>query len=221
MYYAINGDTRLAAEQLKWVKRQENGIFVLCEEAEGTGVIFGGEIYHVSGRPDIDKPTVDIVWEDDTKKLLDALNTGAGNVTALAGIARLSKVLLKTALPELANDDVLVCDGLIDGWTPGVYAIDDVRTYEGQVWKCCQAHNSKVNNPDIIPGTTASAAFWAPYHATSAHSARVWVAPTGAHDIYKAGEYMVYTNGSTYKCLQDTNFSPDDNAQAWEIVAEV
>lgn len=27
--------------------------------------------------------------------------------------------------------------------------------------------------------------------------------------ISKAGEYMIYTDGITYRCLSDTNFSPE------------
>ena len=32
----------------------------------------------------------------------------------------------------------------------------------------------------------------------------------GAHDMYKAGEYMIWTDGTVKKCLRDTNFSPDE-----------
>ena len=30
---------------------------------------------------------------------------------------------------------------------------------------------------------------------------------------------MVYTDGKTYRCLSDTNFSPEDYPQAWEAAA--
>lgn len=39
---------------------------------------------------------------------------------------------------------------------------------------------------------------------------------TGAHDMYKAGEYMIWTGGTVKKCLRDTNFSPDEYPQDWE-----
>jgi len=29
---------------------------------------------------------------------------------------------------------------------------------------------------------------------------------------------MVYTDGETYECLQDTAYSPTDYAQAWQAV---
>lgn len=35
---------------------------------------------------------------------------------------------------------------------------------------------------------------------------------TGAHDMYKAGEYMIWTDGIIKKCLRDTNFSPTEYA---------
>lgn len=41
-------------------------------------------------------------------------------------------------------------------------------------------------------------------------------APAGAHDMYKVGEYMIYTDKNIYKCIQDTNFSPSDYPQAWK-----
>lgn len=39
-------------------------------------------------------------------------------------------------------------------------------------------------------------------------------------EIYKctrAGEYMIWTDNKVYMCKQDTNFSPAEYAQAWEI----
>ena len=45
-----------------------------------------------------------------------------------------------------------------------------------------------------------------------------WEAPTGAHDMYKAGEYMIWTDNKVYLCKQDTNFSPAEYPQAWEKV---
>ena len=106
------------------------------------------------------------------------------------------------------------CTELLRKWKPGSYAVGDVRVYEGIPYKCIQAHNSTGNetwNPSV-------ASLWIQYHGTSAETARPWVAPTGAHDMYLAGEYMIWTDGSTYKCLSNTNFSPADYALAWEKI---
>lgn len=99
-------------------------------------------------------------------------------------------------------------------WTPGNYVVGDVRIYNGVPYKCIQAHDSTGNetwNPSV-------ASLWMQYHGTSIETARPWVAPTMAEDIYKAGEYMIWTDESVYKCLSNTNYSPTDYPAAWEKV---
>ena len=58
---------------------------------------------------------------------------------------------------------------------------------------------------------------WKPYHSRKKEYALPWEVPTGAHDIYKAGEYMIWTDYSVYRCKADTNFSPADCPDAWEL----
>ena len=140
-------------------------------------------------------------------------------VTAEKEAAIKEKEALQTiTIPTLLRgrtDDVLVeLLDYIPEWTEGVYVVGDVRKYEDQPKICCQAHDS-TGNPAHNP-TVAS--LWSPYHAKSAGYALPWIAPTGAQDVYKKGEYMVYTDGATYECLSDTNYSPDDYAQAWQAV---
>jgi hypothetical protein len=100
-------------------------------------------------------------------------------------------------------------------WKPGVFAVNDVRMHIGIPYKCVQAHDSTANeawSPDATP------ALWMQYHGTSKETARAWVQPTGAHDMYKANEYMIWTDGNTYRCVMDTVYSPADYAAVWEIV---
>ena len=96
-------------------------------------------------------------------------------------------------------------------WQPGAYVIGDVRMYEGNPYKCVQAHDGAWNPAD-------TPALWMQYHGTSAITARPWVAPSGAHDMYKSGEYMIWTDGNVYRCKQDTTYSPNDYPAAWEVV---
>lgn len=101
----------------------------------------------------------------------------------------------------------------IRAWKTGAYAVGDVRLYGGIPYKCVQAHDS-TGNPAWTPD--AAAALWMQYHGTTVESARAWVSPTGAHDMYRAGEYMIWTDGNTMKCLTDTAYSPDAYPAAWE-----
>lgn len=122
----------------------------------------------------------------------------------------------KAIIPLIADNTGAINAALplIGDWAEGAYAVGDVVAYEGAPYKCVQAHDS-TGNADWNP-TVAS--LWMQYHGTSADTARAWVAPTGSHDMYKAGEYMVYTDGQVYKCLSDTAYSPTDYAAAWEAV---
>lgn len=102
----------------------------------------------------------------------------------------------------------------IRAWRPGAYSLGDVRMHLGAPYKCVQAHDSTAN-----PGWTPdeATALWMQYHGTSKETARAWVAPTGAHDMYKAGEYMIWTDGKIYRCIADTVYSPGAYSRAWEV----
>lgn len=103
---------------------------------------------------------------------------------------------------------------LFEPWTKGNYKVGDVRTdpKTSYPYECIQAHDSTVNTDWDIAVRT----LWKPWHSKSLEYALPYEAPTGAHDMYKNGEYMIYTDKSIYKCIQDTNFSPTDYPQAWE-----
>lgn len=105
--------------------------------------------------------------------------------------------------------------GVIREWKPGLYAIGDVRMDEDSPYKCVQAHDS-TQNPDWHP--SAVPALWMEYHGTTPETARPFKHPQGAHDVYRTGEYMIWTNGAIMRAKMDTAYSPDEYAQAWETV---
>lgn len=115
------------------------------------------------------------------------------------------------------DDKRIRVSGLYDDWTAGSYTDGDIRNANGQTWECFQAHDN-ATYPDINPGNAAWYTFWRPLHGKSPETARPFVPVQGAHDIYRAGEYMLWTDGAIYRCVQDTNFSPADYAAAWERV---
>ena len=96
-------------------------------------------------------------------------------------------------------------------WKEGAYAVGDVRMYEGAPYKCVQAHDSTGNpgwNPDV-------ASLWMQYHGTTVETARQFIHPTGAHDMYLKGEYVVF-DGAIKRAVMDASFSPDEYPAAWE-----
>lgn len=104
---------------------------------------------------------------------------------------------------------------LLRQWKEAIYELNDVRMYKEIPYKCVQAHDA-TGNPTWTPDVTPS--LWMQYHGTTPETARPWVQPTGAHDMYKEGEYMLWTDNNIYKCTYDTTYSPTEYPQAWEVV---
>lgn len=135
---------------------------------------------------------------------------------ALEAMARRAARDARAAAPTAQADDVIADMALLLPWKPGAYAVGEVRTHGGQPWRCCQAHDGAAQGDDWAPG--AAPALWTPYHTTSARWALPWVQPTGAHDAYQAGEYMLWTDGQIYRCKADaTVHGPDALPGAWEV----
>ena len=137
-------------------------------------------------------------------------------LTAAEEIAAMQTAAVAVLRFVTVDNDRLAAGALYPKWTAGAHAAGELYTARGQVWECIQGYDNAVY-PDIVPGGTAWGTFHRPLHATSPDTARPWVQPTGAHDIYKAGEYMTL-DGVLYKCLQDTAHSPTEYANAWEAV---
>ena len=105
----------------------------------------------------------------------------------------------------------------MEEWREGKWTAGASLLYKGLPYKVLQTHDSK-GNPGWNPEQTVS--LFAPWHGISLETAQPWKKPTGAHDMYKANEYMVFTDGRIYRCLLDTAYSPTEYAQTWERVAE-
>lgn len=154
-----------------------------------------------------------------TEKELNAL-------TSAIYLARMT--LTGTTITE--DDQKLRAGGLYPDWEAGAHAVGEVfNTRAGvhaegsewdQTWEVFQAYDNAVY-PDIAPGNSAWYTFNRPLHGTSVETARPFVPVQGSHDMYHAGEYMIWTDGQTYRCKQDTNFSPAEYADAWEVAQQV
>lgn len=84
----------------------------------------------------------------------------------------------------------------------------------GYPYECMTAYDGSTQQDWTINNRT----LWKPWHSRKPEYALPYEAPTGAHDMYKSGEYMIWTDGNIYLCNENTNFSPDEYPQAWEKV---
>ena len=131
---------------------------------------------------------------------------------------QMAKMMMEKS-PPTETDEIIRVSALYPDWQPGNHTVGEIfkahygETY--QPWTCFQAYNNDVY-PDIYPDSSSWRTFNRPYHGTTRETAQKWIAPSGAHDMYKTGEYMIWQDGTIKRCKQDTNFSPDEYAQAWE-----
>lgn len=133
------------------------------------------------------------------------------------GVLELQKTLL---LQQLENNEdktlAIACMALFDVWTNGEYKVGDIRTdpATGYPYECIQSHDSILNTT----WTIEERSLWKPYHSREEKYALPWIKPTGSHDMYKTGEYMIWTDKDIYLCLNDTVHSPAEYSQAWERI---
>ena len=132
----------------------------------------------------------------------------------LESTANMTKLLMKGEKPKTA-DEIIMCSALYDEWEPGKHVTGDIFSVDGDIWECFQNYDNAVY-PDIAPGGSAWFTFNKPYHGTSRETARNFVHPTGAHDMYKAGEWAVQV-GKFTECLSDTSYSLEEYPSAWEV----
>lgn len=118
-----------------------------------------------------------------------------------------------------ANDDTTIidCEDLVDSWQADTdYVVDDIRKFEGQVYRCIQAHTSQ---PNWIPSNAAS--LWTVKHTKNKDKPKPFVQPQGAHDAYMKDECCLFEIDGVMKlCISkvDNNaYSPADYPQNWTI----
>lgn len=131
----------------------------------------------------------------------------------LTSTANMTKLLMKGEKPKTA-DEIIMCSALYDEWMPGKHVTGDIFSVDGDIWECFQNYDNAVY-PDIAPGGSAWFTFNRPYHGTSRETARMFIHPTGAHDVYKKGEWAIQ-DGKFTKANQDTAYSLAEYPQAWD-----
>ena len=140
------------------------------------------------------------------------------NLNALESLVRYARGKLMDDLKSMDDKtEGIACKGLFPVYVQEKYhEVGEVARHPetGSPKECMTAYDGTVQ-PDW---TIDAATLWKPWHSRKAEYALPYEAPTGAHDMYKAGEYMIWTDGLVYPCNEDTNFSPEEYPQAWEIV---
>lgn len=138
--------------------------------------------------------------------------------TPEASVVVMMRAAFAQQVKDMEDDMILQCSGLADPWAPGDHKSGEIYNVGDQTWECFADYNNGTY-PDVKPSNPSWFTFNRPLHGKSLETARPFVPVQGAHDMYRAGEYAVWTDGKTYRCKNDTNFSPEEYSEAWEVAA--
>lgn len=169
MYKIIKDGASIGlTENLNYIKKAENGCYVLCPEPEAMGIVFGGTVYHLLGRDALDGvETIGLEVVD-----------GGNEITKTAEIGGIMFVTLAEAG---SIDDVTAGEhiNIFESWVyPKSYTQGQIRSYSGKLYRCIQAHTSRSDwTPDI------ATSLWI-CTADPSEEWPEWSQPVGAEDAY-------------------------------------
>jgi len=164
--------------------------------------------YLVIGGQLVDNPN----WTPPPSDPLGTIPVEYDEMTSTVNAVKL--MLVSGDIPITTDDAKITVSGLYADWSAGNHTVGEIYNASGQTWECYQAYDNAVY-PDITPENSAWHTFNRPLHGKSRETARVFVQPTGAHNIYRTGEWMIFAD-TYWVCKTDTAYSPIDYAQAWE-----
>ena len=156
-------------------------------------------------------------WQEQENKIVQTWKVKPAQLDPTAALQEIQTQAVLAQIAESEDKTLgIQCSAQFPVWERGNYVEGDVRADPdtGYPYECITPHDSIINTGEDY--TIKNRTLWKPWHSRKAEYALPWEAPTGAHDMYKAGEYMIWTDGTVKKCVQDTNFSPDDWPQSWE-----
>jgi len=99
-------------------------------------------------------------------------------------------------------------------WSARKWETGENCLYNNYPYSVISPGHDSTGNPSWNPVDSPS--LFKVWHGVSYDTALPFKPVTGAHDIYKAGEYMIWTDGAVMKAKQDTAYSPADLPGAWE-----
>lgn len=191
------------------------GLLPLTAEQEAAYLQYNGFVKITSTDPVTLEPDTE-AWE--AWKASQPATTQSSYVpTPEQSAVVMMRVAFSAQVADMDDDQIIQCSGLADQWKPGNHTVGEVYNAGDQTWECYQAYDNDVY-PDIKPTDPSWYTFNRPLHGKSPETARPFVPVQGAHDMYRSNEYAIWTDGNTYRCKSDTNFSPEDYPDAWEVI---
>ena len=155
-------------------------------------------------------------WQEQEDKIVQSWETKPAQPDPTAALQEIQTQAVLTQIAESEDKTLgIQCMALFPTYVQNKqHNAGEVATHpeNGYPYECMTAYDGTVQQDWTIDNRT----LWKPWHSRKKEYALPWEQPTGAHDMYLAGEYMIWEDGIVKKCVQDTSFSPTEYAQAWE-----
>lgn len=199
-------------------KRVKIGDSVVFNPTEEQLKQLGYKELEFSEEPKIEVKTQKAVprWEEQENKIVQIWDIIPVQPDYTEAILEMQKTALLKQVSESEDKTIgIQCMALFDVYVQdkqhevGEVALHPETRYPKE---CIMSYDGTIQQDWTIDTST----LWKSWHSRKKEYALPWEQPTGAHDVYKAGEYMIWTNGKIYQCITDTNYSPDEYKQAWK-----
>ena len=117
MFKIIKDGTSLGmTEAPTYVRKAENGCFVLCQEGQATGIAYGGTVYHLLGREALEGAESVILEETDAGAEIQAAGESAANNAKLSGQLSAAAKLYVQAATDVPDETALEMPDLFKTW---------------------------------------------------------------------------------------------------------
>lgn len=155
-------------------------------------------------------------WQEQESKIVQTWELKPAQPDPTAALQEIQTQAVLTQIAESEDKTLgIQCMALFPVYVQNKqHEVGEVATHPetGYPYECMTDYDGTVQQDWTIDNRT----LWKPWHSRKKEYALPYEAPTGAHDMYKSGEYMIWTDGIVKKCLRDTNFSPDEYPADWE-----
>lgn len=112
-----DGATVAMTEAPNYIKQAENGCFVLCPEAEATGIAHNGTVYHLLGRPDMAGAEITVMLEEtDAGAEIQAASVSATENAILSGQLSAAARMYVQAATDVPDETALEMPDLFKTW---------------------------------------------------------------------------------------------------------
>ena len=161
MYRIVKDGAELALiEAPSYVRKAENGCFVLCQEAEATGIAHNGTVYHLLGRGELEGAESVILEAADAGAEIQTTKESAANNAKLSGqLSAAARLYVQTAA-DVPDETALEMPDLFKTWEEALKAgkelpKDTIINDGGQLYRVVQAVTPQKHQPPHGEGMLA------------------------------------------------------------------